>query len=194
MIQLLVYLLLAAGIGFSLGWLVRAGRAGPEREFGEADWRARLQASEGERERLAVELSDSDRTRGELQVALDRLRDEKAELLRRREESAGPAAAEGSPANGDGAGTPPERLEGPQGEADDLKRINGIGPSIEKTLNGLGIYHFRQIAAFTPGNVAWLDRHLPFKGRIEREDWIGQAGALSRGGGTGLGVQEERRA
>ena len=49
------------------------------------------------------------------------------------------------------------------------------------TLHGLGIFHFRQIAAFTPDNVAWINRHLRFKGRIEREHWIEQARALAAG-------------
>ena len=74
---------------------------------------------------------------------------------------------------------PPPALARPEGEPDDLKRISGIGPGIERTLHELGIFHFRQIAAFTPENVAWVDRHLRFKGRIEREDWIGQARRLA---------------
>jgi NADH-quinone oxidoreductase subunit E len=81
----------------------------------------------------------------------------------------------------DRAGTPPQGLSAPEGEPDDLKKISGIGPGIEKTLNGLGIYHFRQIAAFTPDNVAWVNQHLRFKGRIEREDWIEQARKLAAG-------------
>ena len=72
-------------------------------------------------------------------------------------------------------GTPPRPLPGPEGEPDDLKLISGIGPGIEKTLHGLGIYHFRQIAELTPDNVAWIDQRLRFRGRIQREDWIGQA-------------------
>ncbi len=70
------------------------------------------------------------------------------------------------------------------GRADDLKRISGVGPKLEKTLNGLGIFHFSQIAEFTPDNVAWVDRHLRFKGRIERENWIDQARILATGGET----------
>lgn len=67
------------------------------------------------------------------------------------------------------------------GKADDLKLISGVGPKLEKTLNGLGIFHFWQIAEFTPDNVAWVDRHLRFKGRIEREKWISQAKVLAAG-------------
>jgi NADH-quinone oxidoreductase subunit E len=72
-------------------------------------------------------------------------------------------------------------LSAPEGEPDDLKKISGIGPGIEKTLHGLGIYHFRQIAGFTSDNVAWVNQRLRFKGRIEREEWIEQARKLAAG-------------
>jgi predicted flap endonuclease-1-like 5' DNA nuclease len=75
--------------------------------------------------------------------------------------------------------SPPPSLTRPEGEPDDLKRISGIGPGIEKTLHELGIFHYRQIAAFTPENVAWINQRLRFRGRIERENWIGQARRLA---------------
>jgi large subunit ribosomal protein L15 len=76
-------------------------------------------------------------------------------------------------------GTRPEGLDAPRGAPDDLKKIGGVGPKLEGTLNELGIHHFWQIAAFTPDNVAWVDSYLSFKGRIDRDDWIGQAKALA---------------
>lgn len=61
-------------------------------------------------------------------------------------------------------------------DADDLKLIKGIGPGLEKQLNGLGVYTFRQIAAFSEDDLAWVDDNLTaFKGRCFRDDWIGQA-------------------
>jgi predicted flap endonuclease-1-like 5' DNA nuclease len=80
------------------------------------------------------------------------------------------------------AGVPPSGLVAPQGAADDLKRISGVGQGIERALNENGIFHFRQIAALTPPNLVWLDHHLRLKGRIAREDWIGQAKALAAEG------------
>jgi N utilization substance protein A len=75
-------------------------------------------------------------------------------------------------------GERPKPLDGPIGEPDDLKKISGVGPRLEEKLNALGVYHYSQIAAFTPENVAWIDQYLNFKGRIDRDDWIGQAGLL----------------
>jgi predicted flap endonuclease-1-like 5' DNA nuclease len=61
---------------------------------------------------------------------------------------------------------------------DDLQQIKGIGPKIAATLRELGIRRFEQIAEWTPENVAWINDHLKFKGRVEREEWIPQARAL----------------
>jgi predicted flap endonuclease-1-like 5' DNA nuclease len=68
-----------------------------------------------------------------------------------------------------------------EGRADNLQRINGIGAKNEKTLHGLGFFHFDQIAAWTADEVAWVDDHLKFNGRIQREEWIKQAKLLAEG-------------
>ncbi|WP_349237827.1 hypothetical protein [Xanthobacter autotrophicus] len=79
-------------------------------------------------------------------------------------------------------GVRPPTLGAPEGEgADDLKLLKGIGPQNERRLNALGIYHVRQIAAWTPDEAAWVGSYLAFPGRIERENWIGQARALASG-------------
>ena len=43
-----------------------------------------------------------------------------------------------------------EPLSGPRGVADDLKKLTGVSPTIEKKLNDLGIFHFQQIAELSP--------------------------------------------
>ena len=64
--------------------------------------------------------------------------------------------------------------------ADDLKLIIGVGPKLEKALNELGFWHFDQIAAWGPAEIAWVDARITFKGRIERDDWVGQSAALAQ--------------
>ncbi|MFG1428337.1 hypothetical protein [Roseixanthobacter glucoisosaccharinicivorans] len=92
----------------------------------------------------------------------------------------GGSAAPAGPAAGD-ANLPGQRPPAvPQPDAagaDDLKQIKGIGPLNERKLNALGIYHFRQIAAWTHDEARWVGAFLGFRGRVEREDWIGQARA-----------------
>ncbi|MBI1187624.1 MAG: hypothetical protein GC206_09915, partial [Alphaproteobacteria bacterium] len=67
-----------------------------------------------------------------------------------------------------------------QGAPDDLTLIVGVGPKTEVTLHALGVYHFDQIAAWTPANIAWVDQYLRFRGRIVRERWVAQADDLAR--------------
>jgi len=66
----------------------------------------------------------------------------------------------------------------PKGAPDDLTRINGVGEVLVEKLHKLGITKFDQIAGFSDEDIAKVDDVLDFKGRIEREDWIGQARAL----------------
>lgn len=75
----------------------------------------------------------------------------------------------------------PAEIEKPA-SPDDLKLIAGVGPKLEQVLNGLGIWTYAQISAWSPAEVAWVDDYLQFKGRIGRDDWIAQAAALASGG------------
>ena len=62
------------------------------------------------------------------------------------------------------------------GVADDLQKLEGIGPVLEKLCFALGIFHFDQIAAFGPAEVAWMDGNLKgFRGRVSRDKWVAQA-------------------
>ncbi len=78
--------------------------------------------------------------------------------------------------------TKPHSLEAPRVEGpDDLKLIRGVGPKLEALLHRLGYYHFDQIAAWTPAEVAWVDDNLEdFKGRVSREGWVEQARELAK--------------
>ncbi len=74
----------------------------------------------------------------------------------------------------------PALLSAPNGTADDLKVIKGIGPKLEKELNAAGVYHYSQIASWTDKEVAWADDNLvSFKGRISRDNWVSQAKELA---------------
>jgi predicted flap endonuclease-1-like 5' DNA nuclease len=88
----------------------------------------------------------------------------------------------------------PAGLSKPRGGVpDNLTRIRGIGQRNEGVLNGLGIFHFSQIAAWTPGEVLWIGRYLAFPERIERDDWVSQAMVLATGGDTGFEKSADRR-
>ncbi|GKS57527.1 hypothetical protein YTPLAS18_10540 [Nitrospira sp.] len=56
---------------------------------------------------------------------------------------------------------------------DDLKKITGVGPTLERLLHKQGIFYFRQIASWTKDDIQVIDRKLDtFKGRIVRDNWI----------------------
>ena len=64
-------------------------------------------------------------------------------------------------------------------ERDDLQEIIGIGKVFEHTLHELGVFSFRQIANFGVSDIARINAELKeFKGRMEQDDWIGQAKEL----------------
>ena len=75
-------------------------------------------------------------------------------------------------------GEPFERLAAPRGAPDDLSKLSGVGPQLEKKLNDAGIYHYWQVAAMQADDAAKLDAELKLNGRIQRDGWIGQARGL----------------
>jgi NADH-quinone oxidoreductase subunit E len=89
-------------------------------------------------------------------------------------------AAEAAPAV---AESKPELLTAARGgKGDDLELIWGVGPKLATMLNEMGIWHYDQIAVWTPAELAWVDARVTgFKGRAVRDDWIGQAKKLATG-------------
>ena len=111
-------------------------------------------------------------------------------------DTSGMPSATADPMAADAAevGTRPQGLDGPRGgTGDDLKMIKGVGPKLEDMLNGMGIYHFDQVASWGPDEVAWCDSNLKgFKGRVTRDDWVEQAKVLASGAETEFSRRAER--
>lgn len=103
-------------------------------------------------------------------------------------------AVEAAPADDEPAPTPaphrvlpvargekPPVISAPRnGAPDDFTLIEGVSALQQSTLNAMGVFHFDQIAAWTPEHVAWIDSYLLLDGRIDEEDWIEQAAELAR--------------
>jgi predicted flap endonuclease-1-like 5' DNA nuclease len=154
----------------------------------EADRLAAEAAAKAEAERLAAEAvakakAEADRLAAEAtaKAEAERLAAEAAANAEADRLAAEVAAvvAEPEPAVA-GDGRPPA-LPAPDGAADDLKLIKGIGPKNEAILRDLGVHHFSQIADWSPGHADWVGHHMAFPGRIEREHWIPQAKLLAAG-------------
>ena len=59
--------------------------------------------------------------------------------------------------------------------ADDLKKLSGVGPALEKKLLAGDVTSFAQIAGWSEADVAKFDETLSLKGKIDKEGWIEQA-------------------
>jgi large subunit ribosomal protein L19 len=66
----------------------------------------------------------------------------------------------------------------PKGEADDLTLITGIDANLAARLKQLNLYKYEQIANFSDEDIGNVEGALNIDGRIEKQDWIGQARAL----------------
>jgi len=86
-----------------------------------------------------------------------------------------PVAEEGPAAAENKLGFEP--LSGPRGVADDLKKLPGVSPAIEKQLNDLGIFHYSQIAEFSDTAAHNVGEEVGLPGRVP--GWIAKAKQLT---------------
>lgn len=73
------------------------------------------------------------------------------------------------------------------GEADDLRKIKGVGPKLVTLLASLGVTRFAQIAEWTEADIDRIDGQLgTFAGRVRRDSWVEQAKFLAAGDVAGF--------
>ena len=83
----------------------------------------------------------------------------------------------------------------PKGEPDDLMRIKGINADLFARLKQINCTKYEQIANFSDEDIANVDDALNLDGRIEKDDWIGQARALITEATAGeVAAEEEKKA
>jgi predicted flap endonuclease-1-like 5' DNA nuclease len=129
-------------------------------------YRSQIEKSEKESDTLRFKIGDIQKNWEQMHQAQQDIK----KSGNGKDKASAPAPAKSAPMFG---------LKEPDGEKDDLTEIIGIGKVFERTLHDLGIFHFRQIAAFGPAEIARINSELKeFKGRIEHDDWIGQAKEL----------------
>ncbi len=150
-------------LGFILGWMLRERRA--RQDMAAADWSA------AEIAQPATVSANEDRLRAEIGDLEEQVRARDARIHELELTSDAAAAADATPV----AWSPPATATT---EPDDLKKIKGIGPVLEKRLNSLGITTYRQIGQFTDDDIARVAEVLKsFPDRIRQDDWISQAKA-----------------
>jgi predicted flap endonuclease-1-like 5' DNA nuclease len=152
----------------------------PSRESAE-DLRRELRIAVEERDEARVELRQAE-TRGQrLQTELEvlhgiheRMLDDIEGLKRRLHEAELEARTSGE------SRPPAWVMVQPFGPRDDLQRLEGVDPSLERTLNRLGIYHFHQIARFDASDVEWLVEHADgVPEQTIRDSWVVDASRLA---------------
>lgn len=147
--QITCCLILAAILGFIIGWLLR----GPFRKNPAGSLKHDVDTSQDKLYQLNQRLQERERRIKELEDINTGLR---ASLS---------ACEQGQIAS--------------SGQKDDLKKIWGIGPHIEQVLNSLGIVTFKQIATFTERDIKRIEGELEhFTDRIQRDAWVMQAKKL----------------
>ena len=165
--QIWLCMLIAAVLGFLLGWWLRGRRC--EQEIDDILGR--------QREALRLRDNTIDTLR-EQAVPPAQVAPAKAKTAPKKKPRAKP-----KPKQKAATAVPDDKpailLAAAPEQPDDLKRISGVGPKLEALLNSLGVYQFAQVAKFSKDDIAWVDQHLgSFKGRIGRDDWVGQAEEL----------------
>ena len=162
-LEIVVMLLVAAILGFLIAWFLKKDKSS-ENE---------LSSLKQETEKLKSQIKEKDALLADCEQKL-KLSESAEEIPESDEEAALRRIKEkAKEINFDRIGFASEA------EKDDLKIISGIGPFIEKKLNALGIYTFRQIANFTVEDREKVNDAIEFfPGRIMRDDWIGQAKKL----------------
>lgn len=203
-----IVLLIIGGIfGFIVGWLFRDWRFQDSEREALAVGRERLVTAPSEPHAYRppdAASPESDRLRSELSAKSGELSSAKAdhaviasrldactkeredlrhELEKLRSEMTMPRTA---PESVSTLSTPPEPADNPVAPAtssgtgaDDLKKIKGVGPVLERLLHEAGVTEFRHIANFTDADKERVAKAMDsFPDRIDREDWIGQAREL----------------
>ena len=204
--QIWIWLLLALILGMVLSWLWLRLNASSRTEEELGPWRDRVSSLEHERDALRRDLGAVRDRATESEAQLSALRDDLAErdarletLLRELDESKGEPSYRNAPSDGasqkgngtedvvDAApadATPQAREEAVETTAaespaaDQLSKIKGIGAALEKKLNAMGISTFAQLAELSETEIVRIEDAIGFKGRITREDWVGQARKL----------------
>jgi predicted flap endonuclease-1-like 5' DNA nuclease len=91
-----------------------------------------------------------------------------------------------------GSGAPTKPEQGGAGPSEDLTRIRGIDEVVQKQLKDLGIRRYQEVARLTASDVKGINETLGLKGRLEQENWIGQAQILATGGETYFSRRRDR--
>jgi predicted flap endonuclease-1-like 5' DNA nuclease len=190
--QIGILIVLAFAAGVLTGWKVWSGEArSVEADKALAD----VVNLRRENENLARRLGDAE-ARAAARTAPDAVKPDQTKApeaaakpaaaakprSRAKTPAAAPAAAPAAPIIPEATPKSAEPAAAPAastGEADDLSAIKGLGPKAVASLNEGGITRLAQIAAWSDADIESWDERINGRGRITRDDWVGQAKSLT---------------
>ena len=167
--QMGLFLLIAFAGGLFVGWQAW-GSAGRDAEVdAAAKENARLRS---ENENLARRLGEAEARKPAAEVKVVKPRAAS-------KSEAGKTGAAGLPAAAKAKSEAKPDAEAEAG-GDDLTAIKGLGPKAAEALKAGGVTRYAQMAGWSDSDIADWDTRINGRGRIRRDDWVGQAKALSK--------------
>jgi hypothetical protein len=156
-----------------------AEQAEQTRMLSERDIRiAALEQRLGQMHALQAELAGQAKIMGDQEEEISRLRKRLGEVraaLRVHDDGGSVVARPDGPANQLSLHIPPPKPS-PVPRKDDLKKIHGISPAIERALNKMGTFTYVQIARWKPSDIARVAKKLDsLPGRVKPDHWIAGA-------------------
>jgi hypothetical protein len=127
---------------------------------------------------VQAELAGQAKIMGDQEEEISRLRKRLGEVraaLRVRDDGGPVLARPNGPANQLSLQIPPSKMPA-AARKDDLKKIQGISPAIERALNKMGTFTYVQIARWKPNDIARVAKKLDaLPGRIKPDHWVAGA-------------------
>jgi predicted flap endonuclease-1-like 5' DNA nuclease len=184
-VEILIFLLVAVGVGFLFGWFAR-GCLEPEPQthnISEIEVKPELKEVkpiEEVKTTSEVEAQESVKEAEVNATSVEATKEEKQEEQVKEPENKVSEVIETKVEEETSKedASPVLLTEARKEGKDKLSTIRGIGPVIEKTLNDLGVYHFDQIASWSEEEQLWIGTQIAFPKRVMREEWVKQAQEL----------------
>lgn len=191
--QMWILLVLAFGAGLVAGWLMR-GQPDEEPQAAPSGGGKSASRDEGAAAGSSSEASGASRSKAESEPEAKSKPEpgpkaapdaKSAMTLTAGQQAPGADAdpvSDGPKSQTSGGVSTPDPATAPEkpGE-DDLTAIKGLGPKAEAALKAEGVTSYIQIASWSEEDVKRFDDLINGRGRIKRDDWVGQAKTLAAG-------------
>ncbi|WP_420432975.1 helix-hairpin-helix domain-containing protein [Hyphobacterium sp.] len=167
--QIWIFLFIAFGLGLGLGWRLWSASGETGKALQDAQEQiGRLQRENDSLTRLVAQRQADSETAGRAKPAV---------AARSSSAKAASEPVKTGAVRKASAAKPKPAAKAKPAKPDDLTELKGLGPKAAEALKAGGVTTFAQIAAWSKKDIAAWDEKLTARGRITRDDWVGQAKA-----------------